>query len=100
MIYQGLVQVDLNFKTQPQLAKSWTISPDGKTYSFDLVKANWHDGKPFTSEDVKFSLIEVNSKTSTVFRPAANRIESIDTPAPDKVVIHLKEAFGPMMISL
>ncbi len=100
MIYQGLVQVDLDYKTQPQLAKSWTVSPDGKTYSFDLRKANWQDGKPFTSEDVKYSLLEVNAKFSSVYRAAAERIESVETPAPDKVVIKLKEAFGPLMISL
>lgn len=54
MIYQGLVQVSIDSKIQPLLAKSWTISPDGLVYTFDLVKANWHDGKPFTSEDVKY----------------------------------------------
>jgi len=40
----------------PWLAKEWTISPDGKEYIFTLNSGvKWHDGKPLTSEDVKFS---------------------------------------------
>ncbi|HDM79089.1 MAG TPA: peptide-binding protein [Deltaproteobacteria bacterium] len=40
----------------PQLASSWEISPDHLVYTFHLRKdACWHDGKPFTANDVKFS---------------------------------------------
>ena len=38
------------------LCESWTVSPDGKTYTFRLREAQWHDGKPVTAEDIKFSL--------------------------------------------
>src|SRR5262245_4030192 len=38
------------------LCESWTVSPDGKTYTFRLRQAQWHDGKPVTAEDIKFSL--------------------------------------------
>jgi peptide/nickel transport system substrate-binding protein len=38
------------------LCDSWTVSPDGKTYTFRLRQAQWHDGKPVTAEDIKFSL--------------------------------------------
>ncbi len=100
MIYQGLIDVGLDYRPKPVLAKSWSISPDGKTYTFDLIKVNWQDGKPLTSDDVKFTLLEISSKYATTFRPAAERIQSIDTPTPDRVVINLKESFGPMMISL
>ena len=75
-------------------------SPDGLTYSFDLVKTNWQDGKPFTSEDVKYSLIEVSGKFAPIFSSSAKLIDRIETPAPDKVVISLKRAFGPFLMSL
>ncbi len=100
ILYQGLVQFDHDYKLGPLLAKSWTISPDGKTYTFELNRVNWHDGKPFTSEDVKFSLLEVSSKFHVVFRRAGDAIDTIETPAPDKVVIKLKNSFGPFMISM
>src|SRR3989442_9982637 len=38
------------------LCESWTVSPDGTTYTFRLREAQWHDGKPVTAEDIKFSL--------------------------------------------
>ena len=38
------------------LCESWTVSPDGKTYTFRLREAQWHDEKPVTAEDIKFSL--------------------------------------------
>lgn len=40
----------------PRLAEKYEISKDGKTFTFTLRKnATWHDGKPVTAEDVKFS---------------------------------------------
>jgi len=41
----------------PDLAESWKISPDGKTYTFHLRKGvKFHNGDPFTAADVKFSI--------------------------------------------
>ncbi len=100
-LHQGLVEPSRDLsKILPLLAKSWTISPDGKTYSFDLVTTNWHDGKPFTSEDVKYTITEVSTKMSAIFQPAGENIESIETPAPDKVVFKLKDSFGPFLTAL
>ena len=100
ILYQGLTRVSVAEGIQPMLAKSWTISPDGKTYTFELNKANWHDGKPVTSADVKFSLLEASAKFNAVFATAGRAIDGIDTPAPDKVVIRLKEGFGPLLATL
>ena len=42
-------------KVTPALAESWSISPDGKTYTFKLRKGlRWSDGKPFTADDIEF----------------------------------------------
>jgi len=100
LIYDGLVRFAPGFKIVPGLAKSWTISSDGLTYSFDLEQANWHDGKPVTSEDVKFTLLEISSKFGPRFNTAGKFIDSIETPAPTKVVIKLKQPFGPFLFSL
>lgn len=100
MIYQGLVQVTQDSEIKPLLAKSWQISPDGLTYTFDLVKASWQDGKPFTSDDVKYTLTEISSKYGPIFSAAGKTIDSVEAPAPDKVIIKLKHPFGPLLMSL
>ncbi len=100
ILYEPLIQVTPEYKIQPVLAKSYTISPDGLTYTFELNKANWHDGKPFTSDDVKYSILEGSVKYGTVFAAAGKEIESIETPAPDKVIFKLKQTFGPFLLSL
>lgn len=38
------------------LCESWTVSRDGRTYTFRLRQAQWHDGQPVTAADIKFSL--------------------------------------------
>ena len=43
-------------QAEPLLAESWEISADGKTYSFHLRQGvKFHNGQPFTSEDVKYT---------------------------------------------
>jgi oligopeptide transport system substrate-binding protein len=55
-IFSGLVRIDKNLKVVPDLAEKWTVSPDGKTYTFYLRKnAKFHSGKPVTAADVKYS---------------------------------------------
>ena len=45
-----------DFGMVPRLAYDWEVSPDGKVWTFYLVKnATWHDGKPVTAEDVVFT---------------------------------------------
>ncbi|QHI97746.1 ABC transporter substrate-binding protein [Xylophilus rhododendri] len=52
MIYDTLLATDLDNKIQPQMADKWTISPDGKTYTFTLREGlKFHDGAPVKSED-------------------------------------------------
>ena len=56
-IYEGLLRYNKKLEPQPGLAESWTVSPDAKTYTFKLKQGvTWHDGKPFTSADVLFSI--------------------------------------------
>jgi len=55
-LYQGLVRLDGAGKILPSLAKSWDVSPDGTAITFNLNSGiKWHDGAPFTAQDVKFA---------------------------------------------
>lgn len=71
MVFSSLVKLDTDGKTiLPDLAKNWEISPDGKTYSFTLDEnARWHDGTPFTAEDVLFSFNTVLQVPESMYKP-------------------------------
>lgn len=60
-ISEGMLKMDpFTLKLEPCLAESYEISPDQLTYTFHLRKGvKWHDGEPFTAEDVKFSYDKV-----------------------------------------
>jgi len=57
-IYETLIAYkDESTELEPGLAKSWTIAPDGKTYTFELRKGvKFHDGSPFNADAVVFSI--------------------------------------------
>jgi len=97
-IYNMLVVSDSELAPQPDLAESWKISEDGLTYTFNLVKnATWHDGKPFTSADVKYSLAEVLGKLHPRGAVVLKAVDSIETPGPHTVVLKLKYPYDPLM---
>ena len=56
--FNQLIEYDpMDFsKIQGDLAKDWTVSDDGKTYTFGLHDAQWHDGTDVTASDIAFSV--------------------------------------------
>jgi len=56
LVFSGLTRLGPQGEIQPDLAESWQISSDGRTYVFRLRQdARWHDGAPFTADDVVFT---------------------------------------------
>lgn len=57
VMYDGLLTTDpTTGQPAPKLAKSYSISPDGKTYTINLRRGvKWSDGKPITADDVVFT---------------------------------------------
>lgn len=56
LVFDGLTTRSAAGEILPQLARSWTVSPDGLAYEFELRQdVRWHDGVPFTAEDVLFT---------------------------------------------
>ena len=100
IIYEPLVNISPDYKVLPQLAKSMSVTPDGMTYTFELNDVKWSDGKPFTSEDVRYSFVEVAAKFSPAFGPVGRVLDKVETPTPHTVVVKLKEPFGPFVQSL
>lgn len=57
LLYTGLVQLDDHMQPQPQLARSWDLSPDGLTWTFHLrPHLTFSDGTPLTASDVVYSI--------------------------------------------
>ena len=94
-VYNGLVQLDAQLNPTPDLAERWTVSPDGRAYTFTLAhNVRWHDGQPFTSADVKFTFEQVLLKYHARTRGGLEGVlASVDAPAPDTVVFHFKRPF-------
>ncbi|QPC42512.1 ABC transporter substrate-binding protein [Kaustia mangrovi] len=89
-VYDQLVRIGKDNETlEPRLASEWSVSDDGKTYSFTLdPKATFSDGSPVEAGDIAFSLMRLkNLKAGASF--LADGIESIDTPDAKTVVVHL-----------
>jgi peptide/nickel transport system substrate-binding protein len=91
-IYDSLVTFDGEDLTtpKPSLASDWTVSPDGKTYTFRLRRnVRFAGGNPMTSADVKWSFDRVrNVKSNPAF--FLNSVEDILTPDASTVVLKLK----------
>ncbi len=101
-IFEGLTRIDSDGNVQPGLAESWTISDDGKTYTFKLVEgAKFHDGSDFDSSDVKFTF-EANAAedSQNKRKDRFTNMESIETPDANTVVITLKEPRPDLLAQL
>lgn len=97
-IFQGLVRLDKQFLPQPNLASSWEVNEDSTEFVFHLEEdVRWHDGEPFTSADVAWSLMEVSANFGPRVSTAFENISSIDTPDDHTVVIKLSDPYGPFL---
>lgn len=65
-VYEGLVELDQEGDIAPALATSWSVSPDRKTYTFELTPdATFSNGTAFTAADAVFSINYVKSSWTT-----------------------------------
>ena len=97
-IYEGLLTYDFSLKPIPSLAKSWTVSSDKKTYTFKLQEnVRWHDGKPFTAQDVIFTTRDFLPKVHSRARQNFSHVAEWVAPDPYTVVFRLKTPFAPFL---
>jgi peptide/nickel transport system substrate-binding protein len=103
MFQDTLVAMDWDGKTAiPYLAKSWTISEDGKLYTFKLRDdVQFCSGKKFTAADVIYSFKRLTSaelKAPLAWR--AGNIKELRAPDPYTVEYELKEPFADLLLQL
>jgi len=97
-IYQGLLDYDLELNIVPELAESYEISDDGLTVTFKLQKGvTWHDGTPFTSADVQFTIMEVLKKFHPRGPNSFKEVSEIQTPDDHTAIFKLDRPAPYMM---
>ena len=93
LVYEPMFTPDPDNIPQPWLARRYTVSPDGKTWTFTLHQnLKWHDGRPMTADDVKFTYEYVRRFTHPRWTPQVRSIESIETSGPSTLTIRLTAA--------
>lgn len=100
LMYNGLVEVDENGKLVAELAESWTVSSGD--YTFKLRKGvTWHDGKPFTSADVKYTFEDPLPKFHARARSSLlDAVKVIETPDPLTVIFRFYKPYSAFLQQL
>jgi peptide/nickel transport system substrate-binding protein len=101
LIFSSLLERDAHFDLHGDLATAWE-SPDPRTYIFHLRRdVKFHDGRPLTSADVKFTFDSILSGAiQTPKRGAFRMVSSIEAPDASTVIFHLKEPFASFLWNL
>ena len=98
-LHDGLLDYDQNLKPIPSLAQSWSVAADGLSVTFKLrPNVKFHDGKPLTSEDVKFTLENILPKFNPQGQAIFSSLSRVDTPDALTAVVVLKEP-APYMLA-
>ncbi|GGD44115.1 ABC transporter substrate-binding protein [Microbacterium faecale] len=97
---EPLVFLSSTYQMSPGLATDTALSDDGLTLTVQLRGGvTWHDGEPFTAEDVKFNFEEIvplNSYGAAI----SERLESVEIQDESTVILRLTEPYGPLLETL
>lgn len=92
-MYETLVTFDQDVNIIPMLAKSWTVSEDGKSYTFILNEGiKFHDGEPFNAESVKANYERGLEDATLRIASQTKAWESVVVDSEYQVTINLTEA--------
>jgi len=102
-VLEGLTKIHMDGSITPLLAESWSIDPDGKSYTFKLKRGvKFHDGEDFDASDVKFSFERAKAEGSTnkAKKAVFDNISRIDTPDAHTVILVLNNADGNFLFRM
>ena len=101
LLFDSLLRRDPHFNVAPSLAERWEV-PDPRTYIFHLRSGvRFHDGRPLTARDVKWTFDSLLSGAVRSARAAAyQHVERIDAPDDSTLVFHLKEPDASLLWNL
>jgi peptide/nickel transport system substrate-binding protein len=97
LVYDNLMQYNLQLKPVPGLATSWSYSPDGTSITYKLRSAKWHDGRPFSSADAKFTFDLIKTKQVSQYAQWVTDLTAAEAPDPVTLVLRFSrpQAFNP-----
>lgn len=101
LVYSGLLKATPTGEYIPDLAETYSVSPDGLTYTFTLRKdARFHDGKPVTADDIKYTIEK--AQDSSLRSPRRVNWEGVSIEKSDTytIVFSLKQPYAPFISSL
>ena len=99
VIFSGLTKPGKDQAPAPSLATEWSASEDGLVWTFKLQEGvKWHDGKPFTAEDVAFTFNEIVLNKSMGSNGASNykAVEKVEVKDELTVEFHLKNPWAAL----
>ncbi len=100
LIFDPLVELDDTFEQRPALAERWEV-PDPLTCVFHLRNAQFHDGRPLTSRDVRYTFESILDGTVTSTKASTFRgISGIETPNDRVVIFHFKQPDAGFLASV
>jgi ABC-type transport system substrate-binding protein len=101
-IYDGLLTFAPDMKIIPQLAESWTMADDLRSYTLKLRNgAKFHDGTPVDVAAVKFNIERLMDKQrNPTNRPLWDPVAAVETPDANTVVVRLSQPFSQLPNSL
>ncbi len=87
----GLTHIDADLVAQGDLAKDWSVSPDGMEWIFNLREGvKFHNGDPFTADDVLFTYNRSKDPKKSIHSRVIANVEKVDKLGDHKVKILLK----------
>ncbi|MSP88379.1 MAG: ABC transporter substrate-binding protein [Alphaproteobacteria bacterium] len=97
-LLEGLTRITADGSIKPALAQSWTVSPNGLVYTFKLhTGVRYHDGSPFSSADVVYSLRRaMDPAAANPGRNLFRAIDKVEAPDPATATITLKYPFATL----
>lgn len=91
-IYNRLVKLDASKQIIPDLARSWETSEDGLQITFHLAEnVKWHDGEPFSSEDVKYTFETIATNADLIANYLLRNVDHIECPDANTAVFFMKQ---------
>ncbi len=102
-VLEGLTKINMDGSITPLLAESWSIDPDGKSYTFKLKRGvKFSDGEAFDASDVRFSFERAKAAGSTnkAKKAVFDNISRIDTPDALTVIVVLAQADGNFLFRM
>lgn len=100
-IYNGLIKYDKNLNIVGDLADSYNVSSDGQMITFHLRHGvRWHDGQPFTSQDVLYTYrVIIDPKTPTAYAEDFKQVQSIVAVDNYTIIVKYAAPFAPALAS-